>query len=331
MSKAARTDTSMEDVLASIRRLVAEESDRAPAACAPEPEPDPAPEAAPEVAEAPADPVRRVLPRRPTVSDSLLPTRKDVGRAARAKLLLTDDFRVEDLRRWSDAPPTDEGTPDPTPAETDATPDAPPVPAHGRSPANRSRTLYADETQSRLAEDIDAFLGDDAPAATPEPAPPVADEDADEIADAAPPLRRRPRRAPPADSPAPEAPPAAETDAAVLAVLKATEEAMTPPRAPDPPVAAAPVRAPEKPQVPLDRIEEAVRASLEALRAEGALDTPPEPSPGELMIDEESLREIVSDIVRKELQGSLGERITRNVRKLVRREIYRVLEARDLG
>jgi cell pole-organizing protein PopZ len=49
------------------------------------------------------------------------------------------------------------------------------------------------------------------------------------------------------------------------------------------------------------------------------------------MIDEESLREIVSDIVRKELQGSLGERITRNVRKLVRREIYRALEARDLG
>jgi hypothetical protein len=314
----------MEDVLASIRRLVAEESDRAPAARAPKPEADPAPEAAPEVAEAPADPVRRVLPRRPTVSDSLLPTRKDVGRAARAKLLLTDDFRVEDLRRWSDAPPTDEGTPDPTP-------DAPTVPAHGRSPANRSRTLYADETQSRLAEDIDAFLGDDAPAATPEPAPPVADEDADEIAEAAPPLRRRPRRAPQADSPVPEAPPAAETDAAVLAVLKATEEAMTPPRVPEPPVAAAPVRAPEKPQVPLDRIEEAVRASLEALRAEGALDAPPEPSPGELMIDEESLREIVSDIVRKELQGSLGERITRNVRKLVRREIYRALEARDLG
>lgn len=328
MSKAARTDTSMEDVLASIRRLVAEESDRAPAARAPEPEPDPAPEAAPEVAEAPADPVRRVLPRRPTVSDSLLPTRKDVGRAARAKLLLTDDFRVEDLRRWSDTSPSDEVAPDPNPAPgADDTPDATPASPQGRSPANRSRTLYADEAQSRLAEDIDAFLGDDAPAGTPEPAPPVADE----VAEEAPPLRRRPRRAPQADSPAPEAPPVAETDAAVLAVLKATEEAMMPPRAPEPPAAAAPVRAPEKPQVPLDRIEEAVRASLEALRAEGALDAPPEPSPGELMIDEESLREIVSDIVRKELQGSLGERITRNVRKLVRREIYRALEARDLG
>lgn len=42
-------------------------------------------------------------------------------------------------------------------------------------------------------------------------------------------------------------------------------------------------------------------------------------------IDEEALRDLVADIVRKELQGPLGERITRNVRKLVRREIQRAL------
>jgi len=47
------------------------------------------------------------------------------------------------------------------------------------------------------------------------------------------------------------------------------------------------------------------------------------------LIDEEALREMVSEIVRQELQGALGERITRNVRKLVRREINRVLSARD--
>ena len=35
------------------------------------------------------------------------------------------------------------------------------------------------------------------------------------------------------------------------------------------------------------------------------------------------LRDMVHDIVRQELQGVLGERITRNVRKLVRREIQR--------
>ncbi|WP_316300698.1 hypothetical protein [Aliisedimentitalea sp. MJ-SS2] len=48
------------------------------------------------------------------------------------------------------------------------------------------------------------------------------------------------------------------------------------------------------------------------------------------VIDEETLREMVAEIVRRELQGSLGERITRNVRKLVRREIHRALAAREL-
>ncbi len=47
------------------------------------------------------------------------------------------------------------------------------------------------------------------------------------------------------------------------------------------------------------------------------------------VFDEEMLRDLVSEFVRKELQGELGERITRNVRKLVRREINRALAARD--
>ncbi|MFP4275010.1 MAG: hypothetical protein ACLFRU_08285 [Paracoccaceae bacterium] len=48
------------------------------------------------------------------------------------------------------------------------------------------------------------------------------------------------------------------------------------------------------------------------------------------VIDEEMLRDMVTEIVRQELQGALGERITRNVRKLVRREIHRALAAQDL-
>lgn len=47
-------------------------------------------------------------------------------------------------------------------------------------------------------------------------------------------------------------------------------------------------------------------------------------------IDEETIREIVSEMVRAELQGDLGDRITRNVRKLVRREIHHALTTRDL-
>ncbi|MGR3821027.1 MAG: hypothetical protein ACU0A5_00480 [Salipiger marinus] len=47
-------------------------------------------------------------------------------------------------------------------------------------------------------------------------------------------------------------------------------------------------------------------------------------------LDEQALRALVTEIVRQELQGALGERITRNVRKLVRREIQRVMTTQDV-
>lgn len=71
-----------------------------------------------------------------------------------------------------------------------------------------------------------------------------------------------------------------------------------------------------------DNVEEDASAALEDLAGLGLQDG---------ILDEEMLRELVADIVRQELQGSLGERITRNVRKLVRREIQRALTARDLS
>ncbi|MGR3756138.1 MAG: hypothetical protein ACU0AT_02775 [Tranquillimonas sp.] len=46
-------------------------------------------------------------------------------------------------------------------------------------------------------------------------------------------------------------------------------------------------------------------------------------------LDEDALREMVAELVRRELQGALGERISRNLRKLVRREIMRALSVRD--
>ena len=75
-----------------------------------------------------------------------------------------------------------------------------------------------------------------------------------------------------------------------------------------------------------------------------AADLPPDPAPevnaftsdgdplGDeaAILDEEALRDLVTEIVRQELQGSLGERITRNVRKLVRREIHRALATKEL-
>lgn len=41
--------------------------------------------------------------------------------------------------------------------------------------------------------------------------------------------------------------------------------------------------------------------------------------------NDDSLREMVNEIVRQELQGEMGERITRNVRRMVRREIQRAM------
>jgi hypothetical protein len=48
------------------------------------------------------------------------------------------------------------------------------------------------------------------------------------------------------------------------------------------------------------------------------------PAEGQLA-DPDALRALVGEMIREELQGEMGERITRNVRKLVRREINRVL------
>ncbi|MEX3316974.1 hypothetical protein [Sulfitobacter sp. PS-8MA] len=101
------------------------------------------------------------------------------------------------------------------------------------------------------------------------------------------------------------------------------------------PAAAGPT-APAEPQPqrsPTPEIEEQVRRFADS--------GPRAPEPAEAdaaagigiedqFLDEEALRDLVTEIVRAELQGALGERITRNVRKLVRREIHRALTAQDL-
>ena len=69
---------------------------------------------------------------------------------------------------------------------------------------------------------------------------------------------------------------------------------------------------------------------VEEVGADAAAEASDDLASDEAVIDEDSLRELVAEIVREELQGALGERITRNVRKLVRREIHRVLAAQDL-
>ncbi|SEQ35328.1 hypothetical protein [Thalassovita taeanensis] len=89
----------------------------------------------------------------------------------------------------------------------------------------------------------------------------------------------------------------------------------------------------EPPLMQDTRAQPEVDAELEV--DDGLDSDPPEADLGLLasddtILDEESLRELVADIVRQELQGVLGERITRNVRKLVRREIHRALTSQEL-
>ena len=48
-------------------------------------------------------------------------------------------------------------------------------------------------------------------------------------------------------------------------------------------------------------------------------------------IDAEALADMVRDMLREELQGALGERMTRNIRKLVRAEVARILATKDIA
>lgn len=50
----------------------------------------------------------------------------------------------------------------------------------------------------------------------------------------------------------------------------------------------------------------------------------------DVMVDEQALRSLVQTIFREEMAGPMGERITRNIRKLVRAEVGRMLAAHDL-
>lgn len=93
----------------------------------------------------------------------------------------------------------------------------------------------------------------------------------------------------------------------------------------------------------LARLEQALSVTTSAARTDAPAPTDPGlPGQGaapvqpaapplaedERIIDESTLRQIVADIVRQELQGELGERITRNIRKLVRAEVARELQLR---
>lgn len=74
---------------------------------------------------------------------------------------------------------------------------------------------------------------------------------------------------------------------------------------------------------------EKARVEAETAKAEMPKDAEDIFAEDEGYFDETVLRDLVRDLIREELSGALGERITRNVRKLVRAEINRAMTARD--
>jgi hypothetical protein len=107
-------------------------------------------------------------------------------------------------------------------------------------------------------------------------------------------------------------------DAPMVEPLLLTQHAAPVPSSPVPPspVPPSPVHDPAW----VDRAEAEVIAALEA--EEEALPTP-------MPTDEAALRALIRDVLREELQGRMGERITTNVRKLVRAEINRLIALHD--
>lgn len=83
----------------------------------------------------------------------------------------------------------------------------------------------------------------------------------------------------------------------------------------------------DSPQGDQSRAEMVAQLAREVEAAIGIGQPKPKPAPE---MDMEMLRGMVVQIIREELAGEMGEKITRNVRKLVRREINRVLASRSL-
>ncbi len=89
-------------------------------------------------------------------------------------------------------------------------------------------------------------------------------------------------------------------------------------------------RAPADPRARLESSISEMASAMADLMAGAATAARPKRGGARSDAEAEELRDLVAEVVREELNGALGERLTRNVRKLVRAEIARTLAARDL-
>ncbi|MGP3697336.1 hypothetical protein [Rhodobacter sp. NSM] len=89
----------------------------------------------------------------------------------------------------------------------------------------------------------------------------------------------------------------------------------------------------ERPAVEEPRVEQPLAEEPRADSACAEELVAPDEEVGEAVglgaIDEQHLRELVRAAIREELQGAMGERITQNIRKLVRAEMHRAILTRN--
>ncbi len=161
-----------------------------------------------------------------------------------------------------------------------------------------------------LKDAVDESLGEGQPAPTPEaaPQPRQAEARAAQTPEAAP----QPRQAEARRTPTPQAAPQPRQPEA--------REAPNPAQQEKPPASEGPAA------------QQQMAPPVPGPKARHAETQPQQPDRGQpaTPLNEETLRPIVRQLLREELQGEMGERITRNVRKLVRQEIQRALAAIDV-
>lgn len=80
-----------------------------------------------------------------------------------------------------------------------------------------------------------------------------------------------------------------------------------------------------KTTIPLDVVSEAGREIVETALVQNEQVSTTLATSESASLDQEELRALVADMIRDELRGALGEQITKNIRKLVRREINSAL------
>ena len=274
------TNSDIEDVLSSIRRLVSQDQ-----------------------------------------SDAASDTRPDAARdsddAGRGRLLLTPAQRVAEARDAGASASSGANSPSAPESASEAAAEEPPPPEAGETRASLEKTIAELEAAVSVYEEEWEPDGSEAAAV-----PPAASEDGPEHLAATqmqePDAQAEP--APPSEAQAPDAP--QPDDSAGPAQREQPDNVW-------------PFTVEKRVQGGTAADEAPVRDPLGAGNFASTPVTAQLSEPGdeddlEAVLDEETLRDLVAEIVREELQGELGERITRNVRKLVRSEIARALASRTL-